>query len=75
MIIELEKDLCTNELRVKFTLKNNHFLILNAEEITAKQIRFAFEIENETIFQEWLSNKINKETVDPAYYEPKGGST
>lgn len=71
MIIELEKDLCSNELRVKFTLKNNHWLILNAEEITDKKMRFAFEIENETVFQEWLANRINKDSVDPAYYEPK----
>lgn len=71
MIIELEKDLCTNELRVKFTLNNNHWLVLNAEEITDFNTRFSFKIENEKVFQEWLSNRINKETVDPDYYEPK----
>lgn len=67
----MTKDKPSDELFVKFTLPNNHFIIFNAKKLTNSEAVFELEFKSDKVFQKWLSNRIDKPSVDQSYYEPK----
>ncbi len=71
MIITMSKDKPGDELFIKFTLPNNHFIIFNAKELTDTNGLFKIEFTADHDFRHWLNNRFDKSSVDPAYYEQK----